>query len=122
VTARPERLAARRLGRLAEFACTALLRAKGYQILARDLRTPVGEIDILACRGRVLAVVEVKARAGAAGPDALGPRQRQRLVRAAQAAMLGRPWLKDFQVRFDLMLASPWRWPKHVVDAWRPGD
>ena len=52
-----------RQGRRAEAWAVLWLRLKGYRILARNFRVPVGEIDVIAGRGRVLALVEVKARA-----------------------------------------------------------
>ena len=50
------------LGRRAEWMAAWWLRLKGYRILARDFRVAVGEIDLIARRGRTLALVEVKAR------------------------------------------------------------
>ena len=109
-----------RRGRWAEAACTATLILRGYRILGRRLRSPVGEIDIVARRGAVLAIIEVKARpdSGAAA-EAVTPRQRERLIRAAGWLVAGRPDLAAMQLRFDVMLVTPWRWPQHVVDAWR---
>ncbi len=52
-----------RRGRTAETLCVICLVMRGYRILARRLRTPVGEIDIVARRRGTLAIVEVKARA-----------------------------------------------------------
>ena len=70
---RPERVRAERRGRLAEALCATWLRMKGYRIVARGVRTPVGELDIVARRGRVLAIVEVKARGTlAAAAESIG--------------------------------------------------
>lgn len=115
-----KRQRAYRYGRWAERVAAGWLRLKGYRILERNLRGAgggAGEIDILARRGDVLAIVEVKARATAAD-EVLTARQRHRLERAAlaQAARLG----ADLRLRFDLMLVLPWRWPRHIMDAWRP--
>ncbi|MCB2102941.1 MAG: YraN family protein [Rhodobacterales bacterium] len=112
-------------GRRAEGLCVLALRLKGYRILARRLKTPAGEIDILARRGRVLAVVEVKTRAAAAAAlEAVTPRQRQRLARAAEALTALRPDLfaDGPDLRFDVMAVTPGRWPRHLADAWRPGE
>lgn len=110
-----------RYGRLAETACAWHLRLRGYGIIARGFRTPVGEIDIVARRGRTLAVVEVKARADfAAAAEALGTRQRRRIADAALMFLRAHPDLAGLDLRFDVMLVRPWRWPRHLTDAWRP--
>ncbi len=57
-----ERRAAERRGRSAEFLCAWALRCKGYRVLDRRARGPLGEIGIVARRRAVLAIVEVKAR------------------------------------------------------------
>lgn len=111
---------AQRRGRLAEFLCRWHLRLRGWQIVAADWRCPAGEIDILARRGGVLAVIEVKTRrdlASAAG--AVLPRQRRRITRAASAFLLARPDLAELALRFDVMLVMPLRPPRHLPDAWR---
>lgn len=115
-----DRRRAWRWGRWAEFLCAVMLMLRGYRILARRLRSPVGEIDILARRGDVLAVIEVKARSDTAqAAESITPRQQERLIRAAGWAVAGRPALAALHLRFDVMLVGPWRPPKHIVDAWR---
>ena len=58
-------------GQKAETLAALWLRLKGYRILARRFRAPPGEIDLVARRGRVLALVEVKARADLAAGKVL---------------------------------------------------
>lgn len=107
-------------GRGAETLAAWWLRLRGYRILARGFRVPVGEIDLIARRGRVLAFVEVKARASLSGAiEALGPRQRRRIARAGAAFLQQRPELSNLDLRFDLVLVAPWRPPRHIADAWR---
>lgn len=119
---REERRRAWRKGSWAESACAVFLRLSGYRILARRLRTPVGEIDILARRGKALVVIEVKAREDfASAAESVSDQQKRRLIRAAGWVVSGRPDLAALQLRFDVMLVAPWRLPRHVVDAWR-GD
>ena len=111
-----------RFGRLAERLCAWHLRLRGYRIVATGFRTPVGEIDIVARRGRVLAMVEVKARGDlATAAEALGARQRARVARAAQAFLKARPDCAGLDVRLDAMLVAPWRLPVHLTGAWREG-
>ena len=123
--AEPRRRRAEGWGRRAEDICALLLRAKGYRILARRFRCPAGEIDIVARRGRVLAVVEVKARATVpAAIESLTPHQRGRLERAALAFLAGGAAgfvpHSNASLRFDLMVVTPWRWPRHLANAWQP--
>ncbi len=111
---------ARRFGRLAEALCAWHLRLRGYRILARGFRVPVGEIDIVARRGRILAMVEVKARDDlGAATEAVDRRQRRRVLRAAGAFLAARPACAGLYVRFDVMAVRPWRLPLHLRDAWR---
>lgn len=113
------RRAAERRGYNAETLCCWWLRLKGYRILVRRVRTPMGEIDILARRGRVLAIVEVKARPSRdLAALSLSPRQRHRLGRAARWILASRPDLAGLDLRFDAMLVSPWRPPRHIAGAW----
>lgn len=107
-------------GRRAEALAACWLRLKGYRILARDYRVGVGEIDLIARRGRVLALVEVKARAGLAeAGESLGRRQRERIGRAAKAFLQRYPDLGRLDLRFDVVLIAPGHLPRHIADAWR---
>jgi putative endonuclease len=83
------------------------LRLRGYRILARRYKTPVGEIDLVARRGGCIVFVEVKARE--AMDDALyalQPRQAARVMRGAEH-YLARHNLTDAQIRFDVMAVMP---------------
>jgi|TARA_B100002003_G_scaffold247203_1_gene278289 putative endonuclease len=120
-TARMPRRRAYRAGRRAETIAAALLRLKGYRILARDYRAGVGELDIVARRGRLLAVIEVKRRRDMASAlAAVTHRQQRRIARAAQAFMARHTGLADLDIRFDVIVVLPHRLPKHIKDAWRP--
>jgi putative endonuclease len=111
--------AARKLGRRAEVWAALLLMAKGYRILGFRLATPLGEIDLLAQRGKVLAVVEVKQRTTIEDAlDAVTPTQRDRLRRAAAHLAAHRQGLRDLEVRLDLVALAPGRVPRHLPNAW----
>ena len=117
---RSARHRAQRRGTFAESLCRWHLRLRGWRIVAADWRCPSGEIDILARRGGVLAIIEVKTRRDLAGAaDAVLPRQRRRIARAASAFLLMRPDLAELALRFDVMLVAPLRPPRHLPDAWR---
>ncbi|MBT5898484.1 MAG: YraN family protein [Rhodospirillaceae bacterium] len=110
-----------RAGRRAEMIAAALLRLKGYRILARDYRAGVGELDIVARRGRLLAVIEVKRRRDmATALAAVTARQQRRITRAAQAFLARHIGLADLDLRFDVIAVLPYRLPRHIKDAWRP--
>lgn len=112
--------AARRSGRRGEVLAALWLMAKGYRILGFRLRTPQGEIDLLALRGRTLAVVEVKRRADLiTALETVSLDQRQRLRRAGAAIAAQRPALAGASVRLDLMALAPGRLPMHIPDAWK---
>ena len=114
---------AQRRGLLAEWLCLWHLRLHGWHILARGWRCPSGEIDILARRGKVLAVIEVKSRGElAVAASALAPRQRRRIARAAEAFLTQRSDLAALDLRFDMMLVAPLHLPRHWHGAWRTDD
>lgn len=97
------------------------LRFKGYRVLAINWRSIVGEIDLIARRGAVLAFIEVKQRADAdTATFSLAPQQRARLARAAGLFVAQRPELASLTLRFDLMAFGRLGRPVHMKDAWRP--
>jgi putative endonuclease len=119
----PERLRAERRGRFAEFLCRWHLRLRGWHIVASHWRCPSGEIDILARRGGVLAIVEVKSRRNMnTAAEAILPRQRRRIARAASAFLMTRPELAGLTLRFDVMLVAPLRPPRHLAAMWRSDE
>jgi putative endonuclease len=114
----PRRIAAFRTGLSAESRAAAMLIAKGYRIVARRFRSPVGEIDIVARRRGVLVFVEVKARAGFdEAAESIGERQRRRIVEAAQFWLASHPEDANGDIRFDVMLVAPGRIPRHLTAA-----
>jgi putative endonuclease len=117
--------AARRRGRWAEWLAVCYLRCKGYRVIERNWRSKLGEIDIIARRGRVLALIEVKMRAdtGLAGGAVLHT-QRRRLLRALGHYLKTRPELAGLDLRCDVLALGSsggvFGWPVHLQDAWRP--
>lgn len=112
------RRAAERGGRRAERIAAWWLRLKGWRILAVRARTPVGEVDLIARRGRILAFVEVKARATEADAgQSLDDFRLRRVARAAEAlaARYARP---GDDIRIDALFIVPGRWPRHLENVW----
>lgn len=115
---RRNRRRARRYGLAAEHLAAVALRLKGYRILERNYRTKLGEIDIIARKGDLVAIVEVKARASVAGAaDAVGYQARQRIGRAAHHWLATRRDAHRLSLRFDIIAIRPWRWPVHLKNA-----
>ncbi len=93
-----------RYGSAAEERAAAYLRDAGYRIVARNVRGPSGEIDIVAWDGPLLAFVEVKARRTHSFGTALGAvdaRKRKRL--RAAAADYQQFVAPDAKARFDVL-------------------
>ena len=116
--ASPARVAAFRTGISAESRAAAFLIAKGYRILARRLRTPHGEIDLVAKKRNLLAFIEVKARASLdEAAYAVTPRQQARIIDAAQGWLAAHPEHAEFDLRFDAILIAPRHLPRHLLAA-----
>ncbi|WP_312026128.1 YraN family protein [Sphingomicrobium flavum] len=94
------------------------LRLKGWRILARRARVAGGEVDIVARRGKLVAFVEVKARADEASAAMALDEYRLRRV-AAAAEQLAPKYLRDGDdMRIDAIFVLPRRWPKHLENVW----
>jgi putative endonuclease len=110
-----ERRARLRRGRLSEALAAAVLIAKGYLILGRNVKTRAGEIDIIAVRAKRLAFVEVKRRATREDAEAaVTARQAARIRAAADYWLAGRPRFHEHEQGFDLILLVPRRFPRHI--------
>ena len=114
------RAVAERRGRRGEGFASLWLRLQGWRVLARRVKTPRGEIDLIARRGRTVAFVEVKWRASAAERDMAIDAYRLRRVAAAVEAA-AHHFLRDGDnPRIDVLLLAPRAWPRHIVNAWQP--
>jgi putative endonuclease len=113
-----QRQVAFRFGLSAESRAAAYLIAKGYRILARRWRSPAGEIDIVARRRNTLVFVEVKARETLdSAAEAVQPRQRRRIIAAAEAWLARNPDDVNGEIRFDVVLIAPRSLPRHIMAA-----
>lgn len=113
-----KRQRAERGGRRAETIAAWWLRLKGWTILGRRIRTPVGEIDLVARRGRVVAFVEVKARTTEADAGFSLDEYRLRRVAAAAGAIAHRYARPGDDIRIDAMFIVPRRLPRHLANVW----
>ena len=104
----------------AEGAAEAALAADGWTVLARRLRTAAGEVDLVAERAGLLAIIEVKRRPTLAdAAAALGPRQQARLLAAAEIILAEHPEWGQAGVRFDLLLVDCAGQVRRIADAFR---
>lgn len=111
---------AQQRGLTAEAAACAALDADGWTVLARRLRTAAGEVDLVAERDGLLALVEVKSRPTLAmAAAALGPPQRARLLAAAEIILADHPDWGRAGTRFDVMLVDQAGHVRRVADAFR---
>src|SRR4029079_19682894 len=131
---RPERQAAFHLGISAESRAAAFLIARGFRILARRWCSPVGDLEIVACRRRVseidsvarrrrlLVFVEVKARATLEdAAESVNQRQRRRIAAAAEVWLVANPDTNISDCRFDAILVAPGKIPRHIPAAFEAG-
>lgn len=110
-------------GRAAEDAAAAALEREGWMVLARRARTPAGELDLVAERDGLLAVIEVKARPSLSeAAHALGARQRARMAAAAECWLAENPGHGTAGIRFDLLLVAADGAVRRIADAFRLGD
>ena len=114
--------AAHRRGLGAEAAAQSALERDGWTILARRLRTPAGEVDLVAEKDGLLAVVVVKGRPRLAdAASALSARQQARLIAATDIILSEHPEWGTLGVRFDLMVVDGTGVVRRIADAFR-GD
>lgn len=115
---RDARLGAELLGRRGEDLAAWYLRLKGYRILDRRVKTPGGEIDLVARRFGVTAFIEVKSRKSR---DELGLAleavNTRRIARAAEHYVARHPDLAATLLRFDVIFLAPMMWPRHLKGA-----
>ena len=119
---RPRSTATRRVaeeaGRRGERLAAWWLRLKGWQILDRRVRTPAGEVDLIARRGTLVAFVEVKTRRTPAELDRAIDERRLARVAAASEVLMPRYATAGEDIRVDVILLAPGTRPRHIENAW----
>lgn len=106
-------------GLWAESAAAFIFRLKGYRIIAQRYKTPVGEIDLIVKRGRMVAFVEVKYRRSLREAlECLTPSMKGRITNAARHFIAAYPQYGDYDMRFDLLALSGIFSFRHLDNAW----
>lgn len=110
---------AERRGHAGERRAALALMLKGFRVVARRYKTPLGEIDLIARRGDLVLIVEVKARPTLSeAMEAVGRTAERRIENAADLWLARQADRARLSVRFDLVAVLPRRWPVHVPAAW----
>jgi putative endonuclease len=115
-----KRAEAEQRGRRGETLAVWWLRFKGWRILGRRLKLPVGEVDIVARKGRTVAFVEVKWRSTVAALDVAIDAHRLRRVARAADALAARFAKSGDELRIDVILLAPGHLPRHMANVWQP--
>lgn len=115
---RSSRQVSERDGRRGETLAAIWLLVRGWSILGRRVRTPVGEVDIIARRGNVVAFIEVKWRRSFADAALSLDHYRLRRVAAAAEALAPRHLRPGDDVRIDAIFVASGRLPRHLVNVW----
>lgn len=105
-------------GRRAETLAAWALRLKGWRILDQRCRVPGGEVDLIAKRGRTIAFVEVKWRDSSEKLATAIDEYRLRRVAVAAERLAPRYAKNGEDIRIDVMLLAPGRWPHHLANVW----
>ena len=112
-----QRYGAYRRGHRGEWLAALALMLKGYRIVARRYRTKAGEIDLIARRGDLVLIVEVKARPTLdEAMDAIGAMSERRIEAAADVWLTRQRDSARLSMRFDMVAVLPRRWPVNVAD------
>ena len=109
---------AQRKGHRGEWLAAMSLRLRGYRIIEQGFRTKLGEIDIIARKGNLIAIVEVKARGNISSAIyAVSYESQRRIANAADIWLSAQKDFADLSLRFDIVAVLPGKWPKHFPAA-----
>ena len=107
------------MGMLAEVKAAAYLRLKGYRILETRFKTKHGEVDLIACKGKVLVFAEVKLRSSTdAAAEAIHAKNQARVTKAAELYLQKHREYNDYDIRFDALMMSRGFALEHLENAW----
>ncbi len=113
-----KRKRAQRWGHMSEWLAAGFLMLKGYRILAMRYKTKLGEVDIIAKKGNLIIMVEVKARRTIEEAFDSVTVTSQRRIEAAGDLWLGKQKNAHIlSIRYDIIAVRPWKWPHHYENA-----
>lgn len=115
--AKTKKQQAYRRGIVGEYGAVAYFMLRGFWLVERRFKCGAGEVDLILRRGKTLVMAEVKTR-GKDAQEVLLAQQRKRISNAAAIYLAKHPEFASFFVRFDVVILTPWRWPRHIPNAW----
>ena len=107
-----------KLGIIAEYIILLLYKLRFYKILHRRYKTYVGEVDLIATRGKSLIFIEVKARKQGMHNGIISEEQINRIRTTAELFLSKNPKYNKYNVRFDFAVVKPYRFPIIIKNAW----
>lgn len=116
-----QRRRAYKRGHRSEWLAALSLRLKGYRIVATRFKTKSGEVDIIARRGKLILMVEVKARDSVEqAMDAVTQTALRRIEAAGDEWLIRQKNYASLSIRYDLVACLPRRWPIHIPAIYTP--
>ncbi|WP_202899049.1 YraN family protein [Ahrensia sp. 13_GOM-1096m] len=110
-----------RKGHRGEWLAAQCLRLKGFRIVAKRFKTKSGEVDIIARRGKLILMVEVKARDNVEqAMDAVTQTALRRIAAAGDEWLIKQKNYASLSIRYDLIACLPRRWPIHIPAIYMP--
>ena len=107
-----------KLGILAEYIVSFFYMLRFYRILHHRMKTYVGEVDLVAVRGKTLVFIEVKARKNGLYEGIVSDKQQKRIRRSAEFFLSKNPKYNNYNIRFDLAVVQPYCLPLIIKNAW----
>lgn len=106
------------IGIIGEYIVILIYKICFYQIVAYRKRNYLGEIDIIAKKGKVIVFIEVKTRSNDNDDVLLSKKQQTRIKNAALLFIQKKAQYQNYDLRFDLALIRRYRWPLIIKNAW----
>ena len=106
------------LGLFSEYLVIIIYMLKLHFIIHHRIRFRIGEIDIIARKGKNLVFIEVKARKNGIHEQIVSTKQKNRIINSAKLFLSKNPKYKDYNIRFDLVVVSGYKWPQIIENAW----
>ena len=114
-----KKIQAYRRGIRAEIIAGLYLSVTGWRVLAWRWKCPLGEIDLVAKRGKIISFIEVKARQNEqAAIDSITAHQWRRISEAADLFMARHGQYTDCSWRFDAIIIVPRKWSRRFKNMW----